>query len=51
MYDVALIGGGIVGVTCALELLAAGRSVALVEAGDFIAVAEHLIAQNLAAPN
>ena len=34
MYDVALIGGGIVGVTCALELLAAGRSVALVEAGE-----------------
>ena len=34
MYDVALIGGGIVGVTCALELLATGRSVALVEAGE-----------------
>jgi D-amino-acid dehydrogenase len=34
VYDVALIGGGIVGVACALELAAAGRSVAIVEAGE-----------------
>ena len=34
MDDVALIGGGIVGTACALELLAAGRSVSIVEAGD-----------------
>ena len=34
MRDVALIGGGIVGIACALELLAAGRSVTIVEPGE-----------------
>jgi D-amino-acid dehydrogenase len=34
MYDVALVGGGIIGTACALELLAAGRSVVTIEAGD-----------------
>jgi glycine/D-amino acid oxidase-like deaminating enzyme len=29
--DVAIVGGGIIGIACALELLAAGRSVTVIE--------------------
>lgn len=32
--DVAVVGGGIIGIACALELLAAGRTVVVVERGD-----------------